>query len=131
MCLVVQLCLTLCNSMDCSPPGSSVHGDSPSKNTGVSCHALLPGIFPTQESNLGLPHCRQILYHLSHQGSPSYKCKINHVIHTTTLYPSSYFANTGECCDFSFYKLHSRPPFSWSCRILNNLKNDTEWNCSI
>ena len=49
---------------DCSPPGSSVHGDSPGKNTGVGCHALLLGIFPTQGSNPGLPHCRQILYHL-------------------------------------------------------------------
>ena len=33
-------------SMDCSPPGSSVHQDSPGKNTGVGCHALLQGIFP-------------------------------------------------------------------------------------
>jgi len=56
--------------MDCSLPGSSVHGDSPSKNTGVGCHVLLQGIFPTQGSNPGLPHCRRILYHLSHQGSP-------------------------------------------------------------
>ena len=56
--------------MDCSPPGSSVHVDSPGKNTGVGCHALLQGIFPTQGSNPGLPHCRQILYHLSHQKSP-------------------------------------------------------------
>ena len=36
---------------DCRPPGSSVHGDSPGKNTGVGCHVLLQGIFPTQESN--------------------------------------------------------------------------------
>ena len=57
------------NSMDCSLPGSSVHGDSPDKKTRVGCHALLQGIFPTQELNPGLPHCRQILYHLSHQGS--------------------------------------------------------------
>ena len=42
--------------------------DSPGKNTGVGCHSLLQGIFPTQESNPGLLHCRQILYHLSHQG---------------------------------------------------------------
>ena len=47
----LQSCLTLCNPMDCSPPGSSVHGDSPDKNTGVGCHALLQGIFPTQGSN--------------------------------------------------------------------------------
>ena len=64
--LVTQLCLTLCDPTDCSPPGSSVHGDSPGKNTGVGCHALLQGIFPTQGLNPGLPHCRQILYHLSH-----------------------------------------------------------------
>ena len=47
MCLIVQSCLTLCDPMDCSPPGSSVHGDSPGKNTGVDCHALLfPCIIP-------------------------------------------------------------------------------------
>ena len=56
--------------MDYSLPGSSVHGDSAGKNTGVGCHALLQRIFPTQESILHLPHCRWILYHLSHQGSP-------------------------------------------------------------
>jgi len=54
--------------VDYSPPGSSVLGDSPGKNTGVSCHALLQGIFPTQGLDSGLPHCGQILYWLSHQG---------------------------------------------------------------
>ena len=42
----LQLCLTLCDPMDCTPPGSSVHGDSPGKNTGVDCHALLQGDLP-------------------------------------------------------------------------------------
>ena len=37
----------------------------------MGCHSLLQRIFPTQGSNLGLPHCRQTLYHLNHQGSPS------------------------------------------------------------
>ena len=46
----------------CSLPSLSVHGDPPGKNTAVDCHALLQGIFPTQGSNPGLPHCRQILY---------------------------------------------------------------------
>ena len=41
LCLVAQSCPTLCNPMDCSLPGCSVHGDSPGKNTGVGCHALL------------------------------------------------------------------------------------------
>ena len=70
LCLVVQLCLTLCDPMDCSLPGSSVHRDSPGKNTAVGFHALLQCLFPIQGSNLGLPHCRQILYRPSHQGSP-------------------------------------------------------------
>ena len=68
--LVAQSCPTLCDSMNCSLPGSSDNGDSPGKNIGMGCHALLQGIFPTQGSNPGLLHCRQILYHLSHQGSP-------------------------------------------------------------
>ena len=145
---VAQLCPTLCDPMDCSPPGSSVHGilrqeywsglpfpspgfpdpgtepsspalqadaltseppgkrteggdplfnflkvksesqsrsgivyssrprglyspgNSPGQNTGVGSHSLFQGIFPTQGLNLGLPHYRQILYQLSHQGSP-------------------------------------------------------------
>ena len=46
VCLVAQLCLTLCDPMGSSLPDSSVHGDSPGKNTGVSFHALLQGIFP-------------------------------------------------------------------------------------
>ena len=54
-CLVTLLCPTLCVPVDCSPPGSSVHTDSPGENTGVGCHALLQEIFPTQESNPGLP----------------------------------------------------------------------------
>ena len=44
--------------------------DSLGKNTELGCHFLLPGIFPTQGSNLGLPHCGQMPYHLSHHGSP-------------------------------------------------------------
>ena len=71
MCVkLLQSCPTLSDPMYHCPPGSSVHGDSLGKNTGVGCHALLQGIFPTQGWNLGLPHCKQILYCLSHQGSP-------------------------------------------------------------
>ena len=43
---LLQSCLILCEPMDCSPPGSSIHGDSPGKNTGVGCHALFQRIFP-------------------------------------------------------------------------------------
>ena len=59
-----QSCMTLCDSMDCSP------WNSPGQNTGVGSLSFLQGIFPTQGSNSGLPHCRQILYQLSHKGSP-------------------------------------------------------------
>ena len=60
----------LCNYVDpCSPPASSVHGDSSSKNTGVGCHFLFQGIFLTQGLNLGLLRCRRIPCHPSHQGS--------------------------------------------------------------
>ena len=45
--------------------------NSPGKNTGVGSHVLLQGIFLTQGSNPGLPHCRHILYHPRHQGNPS------------------------------------------------------------
>ena len=70
LCLFTQSCPALCDPMDCSPPSFSVHGDSPGENTEVGCHALLQRIFPTHGLNPGLPHCRQILYCLSHQRSP-------------------------------------------------------------
>ena len=68
--LVTQLCLTFCDPVDCSLPGSSVHGIFPGKNTGVGCHFLLQEIFPTQGSNLSLLHCRHFLYQLIYQESP-------------------------------------------------------------
>ena len=62
---VAQLCPTLCNPMDCSL------WNSPGQNTSVGSCSLLQGIFPTQGSNLGPLHCRQILYQLSYHGSPN------------------------------------------------------------
>jgi len=67
--LVTQSCMTLCDSVNCMP-GLLCPWNSPGKNTGVCYHSFLLVIFPTQESNSGLPHCRYILYHLSHPGSP-------------------------------------------------------------
>ena len=66
--LVAQLCLTLCNPMDYSPPGSSVQGILQVKILKWVAISFSRGIFPTQGWNLGLLHCRQILYSLSHQG---------------------------------------------------------------
>ena len=54
--LVTQFYPTLCDPMDCGPPGSSVYGDSPGKNTRVGSHALLQGIFWTYGTNPGVPH---------------------------------------------------------------------------
>ena len=53
--LVAQLCPILCDPMDCSPPGSSVHGDFPDKNTEVGCHALLWGNPPNPGIKLRCP----------------------------------------------------------------------------
>ena len=66
--LVTQSGPTVCNPMGCSPPGLCPW-NSPGKSTRVGCHALLQGIFLTQGSNPSHPHCRQILYCLSHQES--------------------------------------------------------------
>ena len=66
---VAQSCLTLWPH-GLGPDRLFCPWNSPGKNTGVGSCSLLQGIFPTQGSNPGLPHCRQILYHLSHQGSP-------------------------------------------------------------
>ena len=63
---VLQSCLTLCDHMNCSPPVSSVHEDSPGQDIGVGCCYLLQGIFLTQGLNwclLWLLYGRQILYH--------------------------------------------------------------------
>ena len=62
--LVAQPCLTVCDPMDCSPPGFFLC-NSPGKNTRVGCHFLLQGIFLTQGLNPGLLYCRQMLYHSS------------------------------------------------------------------
>ena len=55
----LQSCPTLCDLMECSPPGCSVHRDSPDKNTGLGCHALFQGIFQTQGGN---PHLLNFLH---------------------------------------------------------------------
>ena len=58
----LQFCLTLWDPMDCSPPGSSTHGIQQARILEWVAVPSSLGIFPTQESNLGLWHCREILY---------------------------------------------------------------------
>ena len=79
---IAQLCPTLCN-----PHGLYNPWNSPGKNTGVGRLSLLQGIFPTQGSNPGLQHCRQILYQLSHKESP--EVKDNSPCHTGDTVPIS------------------------------------------
>ena len=67
---VTHSCPTLCDPMDCSLARLFHPWDFPGKHTGVGCHFPLQEIFPTQGLNPGLPHCRQMLYHLSHQRKP-------------------------------------------------------------
>ena len=71
---VAQSCPTLSDPMDSSLPGSSVHGIFQARVVewgAIAFSALLQGMFLTQGSNLGLLHCRQTVYHLSHEGSLS------------------------------------------------------------
>ena len=68
MYLVAQSCLTL-RPHGLQPTRLLRPWDFLGKNTGVGCHCLLQEIFPTQRLNLGLLHCRQMLYHLSYQRS--------------------------------------------------------------
>ena len=75
-CLVTQSCPSLCNPLDCNPPGSSALGIFQPRILQSVAIFLLQGLFPTQGSNLSLLcllHCMQILYPLSHWGSPPRK----------------------------------------------------------
>ena len=75
VCATVHSCSILSYSLQShvlSSLGSSLHGDSPGKNTGVGCHALLQGIFLTQESNPHLLHWQANSLPLSHRGSPKF-----------------------------------------------------------
>ena len=71
---VAQLCLTLCDHMDCSLPGSSIHGIFQARVLEWIAISFSSGSSQPRGSNiagsLGLPHCREMLYCLSHQGSP-------------------------------------------------------------
>ena len=163
--LASQLCLTLCDHLDCSPPGSSVHGipqtrmlewvvmsfsrgssqtrdrtqvsyiasdslpseppgkpalelkseseshsvvcnslrphglhhpwNSPGQNTGVGSISLLQGIFSTRGSHPSLLHCRQILYQLSHQGSPRVLEWVGYLFSRASSWPRNW---TGVSC---------------------------------
>ena len=77
---MAQWCPTLCDPIDCGPPGSCVHGDSSGKHAAVGCHFLLQGLFPTQGLDPNLRNCRQILHRLSPQESPANPLHSNYLI---------------------------------------------------
>ena len=79
--------LTLCDPMDRLLRPWDFLG----KSAGVGCHFLFQGFFPTQGSNLGLPHCIQMLYRLSHQGSPIVILIFHSFIHHMEAYLSLSF----------------------------------------
>ena len=78
--LVAQLCLTLCHSVECSPPGSSDHGILQVRILEWVAIPFSRGIFLTQGLDPGLLHCRQILNHLNYQGSLLLKSRINNTL---------------------------------------------------
>ena len=103
--------------MDCSLLGSSVQG-IPGKNTRVSCHFLLQGFFLTQGSNPGLLHCRQILYHLSHQGIPEqtlWLVKTN--LGTTALESKIQWDWGRELKNLHFWQV---PTWCWSWSVIKD-----------
>ena len=91
--------------------------DFSGKNTGVGSHSLLQGIFPTQGLNLGLLHSRQILDHLSHQGSPH--------LHIDQAFPSFWFCLAAELVFLypTWLELGHLPPSLLILLLSNNLLN--------
>ena len=92
-------------------------GNPPGQDTGVGCHALLQGIFPTQGLNPGLPHCRQILYFLSYPGSPV-EGQISFQIRAFVFFRKVRRSGTA--------RLHGRS----SCDVLRNLHTGFHGGCA-
>ena len=97
VCMRVQSHPTLCNPTDCSLPGSSVHGMFQARNTGVGCHFLLLGIFPTRGSNPSLLqrlHWQVDPLPLCHLGVNKLKSKWSHRLWQSSLYNIYVYQNT-------------------------------------
>ena len=106
--LVAKLCQTLATPQTVAPR-LLCSWDSPSKNTGMGCHFLHQEIFPTQELNPGLLHCRWILYQLSYKGScispPLFTHALNFISYDLSQ-PSSLSIMCIKCSQ-SKWQLHS------------------------
>ena len=95
------------------PHGLYSPRNSPGKNIGVGSCSLLQGIFPTQGSNSGVPHCRQILYSLSHHGSPRILEWVAYPFSSRSSWPRDW---TGVSCMASGFFTN------WAIREAHNLK---------
>ena len=102
---VVQSCLTLCNPMDCSWLGSSVHGRFQIRI--LEWIAISFSFFLIHRQNPGLLHCRQNLYHLSHHGSP--------ILHEllTNIYPAIILYVFCAMCQVASVISNSLRPHEW------------------
>ena len=103
------------------PRGLYSPWNSPGQNTGVGSLSLLQGIFPTQGSNPGLPHCRQILYLLSHKGSP----RILEQVACPFSSRSSWSRNqTGDSC------IAGRSFTNWAMREAPDSRRESKYSAS-
>ena len=103
------------------PHGLYSPWNSPGQNTGVGSLSLLQGIFPTQGSNPGLPHCRRILYQLSHKGSPRRLEWVSHPFSSGSSQPRE--LNQGHLyCRQILYQLS----YEGSLLFLNDREESTE-----
>ena len=97
--------------------------DSPGKNTGVGCHFLLQGIFPTQGSNPGLPRCRQIPYQLSHKVSPRILEWVDYPFSSGSSLPRN---RTGVSCIAGGFFINWSIREAWcKCKISHSLSVKT------
>ena len=114
-----QSCLTLWDTMYCSPPGSSVHGDTLGKNIGVVCHALLQEILPTQGSNpslLWLLHWQAHFSPLSYPGSPFLRQLLfSCLVMSASLQPHGLQNSRLPCSSPSLGVCSNSCPLSWWC----------------
>ena len=106
--------------------------NSSGRNTGEGSHFLLQGIFPTQESNPGLLHCRQILYHLSHQGSSSWLtiCLIKTYMHIHNR-NEQYWWNDEIILKVFLFILLMAQKYAWICFVVFINSSVTFYNIEI
>ena len=125
--LVTQLCMTLCDSMNCSLPGSSVHVILQARILEWVAIPFSRGIFPIQGSNPGLLLCRQILYQLSHKGRPAKANRKNFLYEekrriSIPTYRRFLISNPFIGCPTLLY-LHNRYKTPYSSRTLGTFLN--------